>query len=253
MQEKTIYDLLLWTVFISSILIFVVLFFIRAPYGRHYRQGWGLETSARLGWMVMESPAVLVMAYVFVIGDRTTHLASVVFFLIWMSHYIQRTFIYPMLMKGGKKNFPILLIIFALTFNSINAYLNGRYLFYFSAPYTTAWLTGPRFLLGVALFAAGFVINVHSDSILRNLRQEDENGYSIPEGGLFRYVSNPNYFGEMLEWIGWAVLTWSLPGLAFAVFTIANLLPRAWANHRWYQKEFSSYPEGRKILIPFIF
>jgi len=253
MQEKVIYNLLLWTVFISGILIFIALWFIKAPYGRHYRKGWGLATSARLGWMVMESPAVLVMAYLFTISHRTADVVAIVFFLIWMSHYTQRTFIYPLLMRGGKKGFPVLLILFALAFNSINAYLNGRYLFHFSTPYSIEWLASPRFICGFVLFAAGLSINVHSDSILRNLRKMDGNGYSIPQRGFFRYVSSPNYFGEMLEWIGWAVLTWSITGLAFALFTIANLLPRAFSNHRWYKKEFSRYPEDRKILVPFIF
>ncbi len=253
MEEKAIYNFLLWTVFISSFIIFIVLFFIKAPYGRHYRKGWGLETSSWLGWMIMESPAVLVMAYLFISGNRTTHSVSVIFFLIWMSHYIQRTFIYPLLMKGGRKSFPILIIIFALTFNSINAYLNGRYLFHISPPYHTGWLTGPRFVSGFIIFAIGLTINIHSDSILRSLRKLDENSYSIPYRGLFKYVSNPNYFGEMLEWVGWAVLTWSIAGLAFAVFTVANLLPRALSNHRWYKQKFSHYPDDRKVLIPFIF
>ncbi|MGM0366131.1 MAG: DUF1295 domain-containing protein [Actinomycetota bacterium] len=253
MQEKVIYNILLWTVFASSILIFAALFFIKAPYGRHYRKGWGLATSARLGWMVMESPAVLVMAYLFFNSTRSSHAAALVFFLVWMSHYIQRTFVYPLLMKGGRKSFPILLVVFAMAFNTINAYLNGRYLFYFSPPYRVEWLTGPRFICGFILFAAGLTINVHSDSILRSLRKMEGNGYKIPSRGFFKYVSSPNYFGEMVEWIGWAVLTWSVPGLAFAVFTIANLLPRALANHRWYKQKFSRYPEERKILVPFIF
>jgi protein-S-isoprenylcysteine O-methyltransferase Ste14 len=67
---------------------------------------------------------------------------------------------------------------------------------------------------------------------------------------MYRWVSCPNYFGEMLEWIGWAIATWSLAGSAFAIFTIANLLPRALANHRWYQTEFPDYPSDRRAVIP---
>ena len=84
------------------------------------------------------------------------------------------------------------------------------------------------------------------------LRKPGEAHYSIPHGGFYRYVSCPNYLGEIVEWIGWAILTWSLAGLAFAVFTIANLLPRALAIHRWYRKEFSDYPATRKAVIPFL-
>lgn len=82
------------------------------------------------------------------------------------------------------------------------------------------------------------------------LRRRGTTGYSIPRGGAFRYVSCPNYLGEMLEWGGWALATWSPAGLAFFVYTIANLAPRALGNHRWYREKFEDYPEERKALIP---
>jgi len=253
MQEKLIYNFLLYAVFITAALIFVALWFIRAPYGRHYRKGWGINTSARMGWMVMESPTVILIVFLFVIGNKTNNLIAVIFLFIWMSHYFQRTFIYPVLMRGGQKNFPILLTAFALIFNIINTYLNGRYLFYFAPEYNLSWLGDPRFITGLVIFIFGMAVNLHSDSVLRQLRYSDSDGYKIPEKGFFKYVSSPNYFGEILEWVGWAILTWSLAGLAFAVFTIANLLPRALANHRWYRKNFDDYPDHRKAIIPFLF
>jgi len=39
-------------------------------------------------------------------------------------------------------------------------------------------------------------------------------------------------------------------GLAFAVWTIANLAPRARSNHKWYRETFPDYPENRKALLP---
>jgi steroid 5-alpha reductase family enzyme len=97
------------------------------------------------------------------------------------------------------------------------------------------------------------MINVHSDHILRNLRKPGGIGYKIPRGGLFRWITSPNYFGEIMEWCGWAIATWSLAGIAFAAFTFANLAPRAWSHHKWYNKTFSNYPKNRKAIIPFIF
>ena len=105
-------------------------------------------------------------------------------------------------------------------------------------------------MAGAALFLVGFGINLWADNTLRGLRHPGETGYKIPYGGLYRYISCPNYFGEIIEWIGWALATWSLPGLAFAVWTIANLAPRAWSHHQWYIKRFSEYPRERKALIP---
>ncbi|MFM7990626.1 MAG: hypothetical protein ACKPKO_66025, partial [Candidatus Fonsibacter sp.] len=46
-----------------------------------------------------------------------------------------------------------------------------------------------------------------------------------------------NYFGECLEWLGFAIASWSLPALAFSWFTFANIGPRAYHHHLFY-KEF---------------
>ena len=70
---------------------------------------------------------------------------------------------------------------------------------------------------------------------------------------MFRWVSSPNYLGEIIQWTGWAVMTWSLAGVAFALFTFCNLAPRAISNHRWYREYFAQYPAGRKVLFPGLF
>jgi steroid 5-alpha reductase family enzyme len=113
-------------------------------------------------------------------------------------------------------------------------------------------LTDARLWIGAILFIAGFGVHAHSDKVLRILRRQGKGEYLIPGRGLFRYVSSPNYLGEIMEWTGFAVATWSLAGLAFALFTIANLLPRALSNHRWYKNTFPGYPEDRRILVPFV-
>jgi protein-S-isoprenylcysteine O-methyltransferase Ste14 len=67
---------------------------------------------------------------------------------------------------------------------------------------------------------------------------------------LFEWVSCPNYLGEIVAWAGWALATWSPAGLVFAVWTFANLAPRAWSHHRWYRSNFPEYPKERKALVP---
>ena len=69
---------------------------------------------------------------------------------------------------------------------------------------------------------------------------------------MYNYISCPNYFGEMIEWLGFSIMTLSLPALVFFIWTVANLFPRALATHNWYRKEFSEYPENRKAIIPYI-
>ena len=116
-----------------------------------------------------------------------------------------------------------------------------------------AYLLTTHFIAGAVVFLAGFALHVHSDAIIRNLRAPGETAYRIPRGGMFRWVGSPNYLGEIVMWSGWAVMTWSLAGLAFALFTFCNLAPRALSNHRWYRENFSDYPYRRKALLPGIF
>ena len=51
-------------------------------------------------------------------------------------------------------------------------------------------------------------------------------------------------------WTGWAVATWTFAGAAFALFTAANLVPRARAHHRWYRETFPDYPPERAAILP---
>jgi protein-S-isoprenylcysteine O-methyltransferase Ste14 len=134
-------------------------------------------------------------------------------------------------------------------FNLLNACLNARHISELGS-YTVAWLFDVRFLAGVLLFLAGRELNLRSDARLLALRARE--GYGVPRGGPFRWVSCPNYLGEIVEWIGWALATWSLAGAAFAFFTVANLAPRARAHHRWYKERFADYPAERKALLPHV-
>jgi len=76
--------------------------------------------------------------------------------------------------------------------------------------------------------------------------------YYLPEGGLYNLVSSPNYLGEILEWSGWAIATWSLPGLLFALGAVGCIGVRSIHTHKWYKDCFKDYPKDRKALIPFI-
>lgn len=250
------YRISIIVLFVMAAVVFAALMFFTAPYGRHARPGWGLSLREKRGWQIMESPAVIVIAACLLIGwDRGAipSLMAAVFLLIWEFHYVYRTIIFTSLMREGKKQFPVLLVLFAVIFNTLNGFVNGYHLFLGHASYDFHWLLDPRFIIGTVIFFVGFSIHVTSDRHLRSLRAPGETGYSIPYAGMFRYVSSPNYFGEIIQWIGWAILTWSIAGLAFAVFTFANLFPRALANHRWYREQFADeYPEKRKAIIPFL-
>ena len=196
----------------------------------------------------MESPAAFIFTLLFILGENKGPV-SITFLVIWNVHYVYRGYIYPCL-KRSSRGVPVSIVAAAICFQLINSYLQARYLFTLSTEYPLAWFVDPRFLVGVTLFAVGFAITVQSDSLLRALRATANKGYQIPRGGLFRWVSCPNYLGEIIEWSAWALLTWSLPGVVFAIWTAANLVPRALAYHRWYRAEFPDYPPRRKAVVP---
>lgn len=250
-DERDFHGGLVTANFFTAVVVFVFLFYVSAPYGRHGREGWGKHVGQRIGWILMEAPSPILFAIYYLIGNVRKNGPLIVFLLLWEAHYLHRAFIYPMTIPSSNKTIPVSMTVMAFFFNLSNSYINGRYLFTFSNGYPDVWIKDWRFLVGFMLFLTGFVINRWADGVLRRLRHPGETGYRIPYGGLYQWISCPNYFGEIVEWIGWAVCTWSLPGSAFAVWTIANLAPRAYSHHRWYQTHFN-YPKERKALVPAI-
>ncbi len=224
---------------------------LTAPYGRHTRKGWGTMIDNKLGWIIMELPALSMVWIVYSFGVIKDNQIVYCFLAFWSIHYVNRTLIYPFRIRTKGKKMPISIIAFAILFNLMNGGLIGYYFGNF-ASYTTEWLTDWRFLLGVTLFFIGMGINMYSDNVLINLRKPGETGYKIPYGGFFRYVSCPNLFGEMVEWLGFALMTWCLPTLSFFIWTVANLTPRALDHHKWYKEKFEDYPKERKAVFPFI-
>lgn len=248
-MEQQVHAAVVTAILFVAVPTFLLLLKVDAPYGRHTRPGWGPTMPARLGWIVMESPAVLLFIAIYLRGENASGLVPLALLMLWQVHYVHRAFVYPLRRRDRGKRMPVVVAIMAIVFNCANAYINARWISHFG-DYADAWLRSPAFIAGVSLFIAGFAINQHADHELRGLRRPGESGYRIPQGGLYRWVSCPNYLGELIEWIGWAIATWSLAGLAFATFTAANLVPRALAHHRWYRDEFDDYPPGRRALIP---
>jgi protein-S-isoprenylcysteine O-methyltransferase Ste14 len=252
MTGRGLFDIMVWGWFGLAAVIFISLFFFTAPYGRHARRGWGLTVDNRLGWIIMESVSPLVFLACFILGEHRSTIPAVFFLALWEGHYIQRAFIYPFTLRTGRKRMPALVMSLGVIFNAVNAWLNGSWLYMFSGGYPNDWVLDPRFVAGAVIFVVGFIANRTSDNILRELRPPGGDGYRVPRGGLYRWISCPNYLGEILIWGGWALATWSLAGLSFAAWTAANLIPRARAHHHWYGEKFPNYPDSRKALIPFI-
>jgi len=238
-----------WIAF--AILLFPVLFVVKQPYGKHFRYGWGPSIPNRIGWIIMEMPSLLILSYFFIIS-RNFNGTVILLFALWFIHYFNRTLVFPFRIKTKGKKMPLIIMLFAITFNIINASINGIALGNTADfnVFTTTDLI--RFGIGFLLFATGMFINLSSDNLLIALRKSSVNGYQIPQKGMFKWISCPNYLGEIIEWIGFAAMAWNLAALSFAIWTIVNLLPRAIDHHKWYRHYFAGYPGNRKAIIPFI-
>ena len=239
-----------------AVVVFVSLYFVDAGYGKFYNKKWGPAINNKLGWVLMESPVFVAMLLLWLFSDRRGDLVRIAFLFLFELHYIQRSFVFPFRMRGNSV-MPLSIVVMGVTFNVLNALMQGGWIFYISPDgyYGRDWLTDPRFIAGFLVFIIGMYINIQSDDIIRNLRKDGDTRHYLPKQGMFRYVTSANYFGEFVEWVGFAILTWSWAGAVFALWTFANLGPRADHIYKMYQSEFGKALDTKKVkrIIPFIY
>lgn len=241
---------------IVALIVFIALFFVTAGYGKFASKRWGPSIGNKPGWLLMESPVFILMCVLWFMSSRRFDTVPLVFFCIFQAHYFQRAFIFPFLLKG-KGKMPLSIILMGITFNTLNALMQGGWIFYLSPEeqYTTQWLYTPQFLGGTLIFFTGMYLNIRSDSIIRNLRKPGDTRHYLPQGGMYNYVTSANYLGEIIEWTGFAILTWSWAGAVFAWWTFANLVPRAASIYSAYRQEYGPEMEKRKLkrIIPYLY
>ena len=256
----TAFYIYLVVMIVMAVAVFVALNFVEAGYGMLLNPKWGKTISNKTAWFCMELPIFVSMLILWACSDKRFEIAPLIFLILFQIHYFERVFIFPFLIKG-KSRMPIMVMFMGISFNILNAMMQGYWIFYEAYrvnpdAYQSSWLCSPPFIAGLLLFIAGFVINLHSDHIIRNLRKdENDTKHYLPKGGIFNYVTSANYFGEIIEWMGFAILTWSISGLVFFLWTCANLVPRAAAIHKRYKKEFADEMQGKglKRVFPFVY
>ena len=145
-----------------GVITFVYLFFVSAPYGRHIRKGWGKNISSRAGWVIMESPCVIIMSiYAFIVRDNLETL-HIIFLSLWLLHYIHRSFIYPFVIDMTNPKMPISIASSAFFFNIVNVNLQAFGIYYFTE-YSQDWVNSDIFYIGLIVFFTGMYINIKYD------------------------------------------------------------------------------------------
>ncbi|XP_078413516.1 3-oxo-5-alpha-steroid 4-dehydrogenase 2-like isoform X2 [Cetorhinus maximus] len=172
--------------------------------------------SAKIGWFLMELPSFLVPVLLLYRSGSLDSMGSKLLSFMFCAHYFHRTFIYAVRNNGSPKALRVVLA--GCLFCALNGYLQGHSMIY-CTHYDDNWTTDFRFI----------------------------------SGGLFEYVTAANYFGEIVEWFGYAIATSTLPAFTFATYSAYYLGIQAWNHHRYYLEKFEDYPKSRKVLIPLIF
>lgn len=255
------YDTLLAAGFAIALGTAIAGHFVKTPYGRFADESGSVSLDPRIGWFLMELPAPVFFVYFFFQGPNAHEPFALFVLFVWLVHYGNRGFVMPALMRvpvGGQNSFSLMVVVMGWLVTTLHGYLNATWASTHAPDVSSGWFTDPRFIVGIAVYYVAFIANIHSDHVVRNLRTREEvaqgiKRYRIPERGLFRYVSNPSYFTEIVFWIGFSIFTWSLAGVYILFVTMANLVPRAHSTHAWYKERFPDYPDDRKILIPFIY
>lgn len=232
----------------------ILTYLIKAPYGRYYKKNWGIAINDKFAWILMEtiSPISLILSCLWFGFSGSVITICLIF--AWTFHYFYRALLYPLFIRKSyfENKMSLFTVCLGILFNIFNGTINGYAIVEISSRMDEKWITHPVFLLGGIIFAIGFIVNCHSDFILRKLRVSSDQEYEIPTGGMFKFLSSPNYFGEIIEWFGYAIASWNVASLCFALFTLCFLLPRAISHHSWYKDKFPQYPRSRKAIIPFI-
>ena len=246
----------LWVMSGVALIVFIALYFVKAGYGMFRTASWGVSIPNKVAWVLMEAPVFFVMAWLWMRSGVGLAVPQVVFLLLFELHYLQRSFVFPLLMKG-RSRMPVAIMAMGIVFNVLNGVMQAGGLFWFpSEAYAegTAYLLQPHAIAGLLLFIIGMGINLHSDHVIRHLRKPGDTRHYLPAKGMYRYVTSGNYFGELVEWTGFAVLTASPAAWVFVWWTAANLVPRANAIHKHYCEEFGKEAvEQRKRIIPYIY
>ena len=241
-----------WWISITVIVVSLPVFLLEIPISKSMST-WrflGPSLPARLSWFLFEIPNLIWSAICVIKVDHQLPPTNKLLLSLFVLHYIQRTIFFPLRMSPTAKGMPLAVVLAALVYTIANGYLQARGICQFQT-YEKDHLWRPASVLGLIFFLYGAYVNLKGDALLRSLRAQNK-GYQIPRSGWFEYVSAAHYFGEILEWTGFALISWSLAAFSFAFFTAANLIPRGIAQHQWYKEKFRDYPTERKAIIPFI-
>ena len=121
---------------------------------------------------------------------------------------------------------------------------------------------GPFAIVGAVVWLIGFTIEVISDRQKSRFREENKEGFIT--SGLWSWSRHPNYFGEIVLWLGIAIIAlptlsgWQWATMISPIFVIVLLtkisgvrMLEVSGKKRWGTDEgYQAYLASTSVLIP---
>jgi len=129
--ELELLHTLAYVMIVMGLFAFIALLFVPAPYGKYADKAewfYGFPINGKVAWIVQECPSFLFVLYywytavtnntstpITIQNQLTTISPRSILLTMYLFHYFNRSFIYPMLIRGGKDT-PIVVMLMALGF-----------------------------------------------------------------------------------------------------------------------------------------
>jgi hypothetical protein len=219
---------------------------LRLPYGK-FRTGGGVNS--RVGLALAYTAPVLVYTALW-IEDRGALEAPyhLIVFAAFLFHFIRRI-CEVCVVNSYSRPTPLSALLSIAIFYSGAAVVCGFFQVRTLAPPSKLLM-----ILGGLTFASGELLNTYHHWLLARIRASGATTYSLPRGGLFRSVANPHYLGEILSFLGYAMMSDLLPVWGTALVVTAYLSARANSTLQWYRRQMPlQIPPGWRRLVPFVY
>lgn len=195
-------------------------------------------------------------------APQPMHAVAELAVLCWVGHFLKREFETLFVHKFSRPTMPL-----SNLFKNCGYYWTFGSVIGYPLCATSFAVTSPDLVkAGLGVFLLSELGNLYCHIKLSSMRpQEGSKKREIPRGFMFDLVACPNYFFEIMSWVGFTVMTLdaSFSGLAnqtiwSAAFTAVGLLQMGdWAmkKHREYKKTYGKeYTDlRRRAMFPFVF
>ncbi|CAH8568781.1 unnamed protein product [Heterobilharzia americana] len=175
----------------------------------------------------------------------------------WCGHYIKRLLESVFIHRFSHATMPLRNLFINCSyyygFGLFVAYFTNHYL------YTPPTFGHTQIVIGFLLFIIGEWGNFCCHLTLKRLRPAGSMIRQIPYPmpgwfftRMFNLVACPNYTYEVIAWIGFTIMTQTLPALLFTIFGFRQMATWAIGKLKAYRREFPNFPKYRKAIVPYI-